>query len=144
MTNDALINNKVVELTDEEKAASEKFHKSRLPFIWIDNKLIINENEDDDRDHQHWVCEDFGLTIPEFEALNRGYMIEGRIQFFRSSTFEMIDTSEISVEDFNKLLKIQHSRYNTDKVVVCNGVHIGKVGEIWEPISVLGTFDTII
>ena len=79
MTNDALINGEVRILSDKEKIDAESFHLRRLAFIWINDELFFNENPNDDRDHQHWVCEDFGITVEEFERLPRGYILPGRI-----------------------------------------------------------------
>lgn len=142
MTNDALINSKIIMLSEDEKQEAEKFHKSRYAFAWVNGKLVFNDKRDD-RDHQHWLLEDFSVTIEEFENLNRGYMLPTYIQLFRGSKFSPIDTSEISVLDFKELCKIHGNKYGTDKVEVRNGVKIGKIGEVWPPISIIGTFDTI-
>lgn len=143
MTNDALINGKVVTLTEEEKIAGEKFHRSRVPFAWIDKKLVFNDNAGDDRDHQHWLLEDFGISVEEFETMNRGYMIESRIQLFKGSKFEPINMDDVSVTDFSSLTHKHREIFNSTEVTICNGVHVGKVGEIWEPIFTLGNFATI-
>lgn len=137
MTNDALIDNKVVTLTDKEVKDAANFHKKRLPFIYINNKLVFNTNFEDDRDHQHWVLEDFGIGIKEFETLNRGYMLPGRIQFFKGSTFGKIDTSQVSIADIRRICEVYKTYIGAGHVVVYNGVHVGRVGEVWEPMETL-------
>lgn len=143
MKNDAIINGNKVILSDEDRKAGEAFHRRRLAFAWVNGQLTFNTNENDDRDHQHWLLEDFGISVEEWETLPRGYMMEDRIQLFIGSDFRPLDTSIISVTDFNNLLHTHATRYNSESVKVYNGVKIGKVGEIWPPMECLGTFDTI-
>ena len=140
MKSDAIINGKVVELNDNEKKEAEEFHKKRCAFAWIDGKLTFNDNENDDRDHQHWLLDDYGITPEQWEKLPRGYMLPDRIQLFIGSTFSAVPTDSISVTDFAELISKHHTRYKSKEVKIYNGVKIGKVGEVWEPITCLGTF----
>lgn len=140
MDDKAIINGGVVQLTAEETEGAAKFHLSRLLFAWVHGELKFNTNNNDDRDHQHWLCEDFGLTLDEYEHTNRGYIKDDRVQLFIGSTFSPLDTSEISTTDFFKLIKKHAEIYGTSSVKVYNGVKIGKVGEVWDPIIELGTF----
>ena len=142
MKSDAIINGKRVKLTEAERKAGENFHRMRYAFAWINGMLVFNNNENDDRDHQHWLCEDYGLTVSQWEKLNRGYMMQDRIQLFKGSKFEPINTDEIPTMDIVKLTSIHGQRYGTDRVVIYNGVKIGKIGEVWEPLIRLGEFDT--
>lgn len=144
MTNDALINGSVQILSDKEREAAEEFHKKRVPFAWVDGQLKFNTDPNDDRDHQHWLLDDFGISVEIFERLNRGYMIAGRIQLFKGSRFEPINTDDISVSDFNELLHQQYMMFGTQQTKVCNGVKVGKVGEVWDPIFVMGVYNTIV
>ena len=141
MTNDAIINNTKVELSADEVKRAASFHKSRYAFAWVNGKLVFNDNENDDRDHQHWLCEDYGITVEEWENTPRGYMMAGKIQLFIGSQFKPLDTNKISVIDFETLLHTQKNKFGTDKVVVYNGVKVGKVGDIWEPLEKMGEFD---
>lgn len=142
MKKDAIINNKKIHLTDEEKEAGEAFHRKRYAFAWINGKITFNDNINDDRDHQHWLCEDYSLSVEDWEKTPRGYMLPDRIQLFIGSKFEQLNTNKISMGDFNTLLKVHGKRYNTLSVTVYNGVKIGKIGEVWEPIEKLGTYAT--
>ena len=142
MKKDAIINGKRIMLPDDERINAEQFHRKRIPFIWIDGTLHINVNENDDRDHQHWVLDDFGILPEQWETLNRGYMLPGKIQLFRSSRFEKIPNNEIDLnnDDFKTLVNLNRTVYKQRDVTVYNGVYIGKVGEIWPPIEELYTF----
>lgn len=137
MTNDALINGEVHVLDDKEKKDVEEFHKARLAFIWIGDELFFNENSDDDRDHQHWVCEDFGVTVEEFEELPRGYILPGRIQLFKGSSFSPINVRSIKKDHFMRLIEKHNKLYPRYDYEIYNGVKVGKVGEVWPPMFVV-------
>jgi len=143
MDNKALINGEFVTLSQDQVIGAANFHLSRIPFAWVRGELVINFSANDDRDHQHWLCEDFGLSIEEFEESPRGYMVDGRIQLFIGSSFREINEVEstcISEEDHTKLLETHFERFPSTTCNVYNGVHVGKVGERWEPIKQIGKF----
>lgn len=135
MTTDALIKGEVVQLGIDEKEKAEKFHRERIAFAIVGDKLLINSDESDDRDHQHWLSEDFGVTVEEFEELTRGYIKTGRLQLFKGSGFECIDTSNIRLDHILELVKQHNKKFGKLDIEVFSGVSIGKVGEIWEPIK---------
>lgn len=135
MTNDALINGKVVTLSDEERVAAEKFHMTRCLFGWVNGELTIVDDPEDDRDHQHWMLEDYGISPEEFENINRGYMLPFRIQLFVGSDFRPIDLNTISAKDISTLIEFHKTKYRNQIVEIFNGVKVGKVGEIWDPIE---------
>lgn len=133
MTNDAIINHKKVTLTLEEVEGASKFHKSRIPFFMDHHGyLIFNENPEDDRDHQHWMMEDHNYTLEEWESTPRGYFMEGRIQLFRGSSFSPVDIS-IVANCYVALVTKYRSIFGDCPDVICNGVVVGKVGEVWKP-----------
>jgi len=139
---EALIDNKRIDLTDEEAKGAAEFHLKRYAFAWVHGKLTFNDSDTDTRDHEHWLKEDFSVTDEEFESLNRGYMLPTHIQLFKGSKFEEIDMNDISVLDFKKLCEIHGKRYGTLEVEVRNGVKIGNIGEVWPPITIIGKFST--
>ena len=142
MDNKTIINKKEIELTEDEIIRASNFHKSRKAFAIIDNKVIFNNTLDDDRDHQHWLKDAFDIDIDKFEITPRGYLRPDRIQLFVGSAFSSIDTSELSIENLEILLDKHMELYGyCDKVPVYNGVHIGKIGDIWEPEMCLGTYE---
>lgn len=113
--------------------SAERFHKHRIAFAWLDNKWIYNMY--DKRDHLHWLCEDYELTVEEFETIPRGYMINDRIQLFIGMNFREIDNGTLSLLDIQELLNMYHSKYGDSNVCIYNGVIIGNIGEVWQPKS---------
>lgn len=133
MDKNALINGQFRELSEEEKVGAEHFHRRRLAFAWIGGVIQFNLKRNDDRDHQHWLLEDFGITPQEFEHINRGYMMYNRIQLFKGSSFAPIEVADILQEDLHYLQCVHKRRYGEDTVPMYSGVVVGKVGEIWPP-----------
>lgn len=131
----------MVKLSKKEKEAAEKFHKSRIAFAWVKGELLVNDNDEDDRDHQHWLMEDHGISIEEFEKLPRGYMIHDKIQLFTGSTFARIEDKDLRLPmaDILRLRDIYKKKFpDAGSVWIYNGVVVGNVGEIWPAIECLG------
>ena len=135
MTNDAIINKQQIMLTEEEQRKAEEFHKSRIAFIYVDGKIQYNEDKEDDRDHMHWVMEDYGISCNEFENSKRGYISNGRIFLYRGSDFAEIELSEISLQYLVDLIDKHNQYFDGETILVYSGMNIGKVGEIWKPLS---------
>lgn len=137
---EALLNGKMTNLELDEAIKADKFHRNRFAFAWIDGKLTFNKLGDS-RDHQHWLTEDFGLTLQEFEETPRGYIKEGRIQLFKGSDFRKIDIDKDLTDfksDKESLVKAHNKLFEGVTPEIFNGVKIGKVGEIWPPIEKIG------
>lgn len=139
MKSDTIINGKTIRLTDAERRAGEAFHKSRLAFAWINGRLVFNRKPNDDRDHQHWLLEDYDIAPEQWELLPRGYIIEGRIQLFVGSDFRPIDTSTVSRKDLSRLYAKHCSMYPSAKCNLYNGVQVGQIGKLWPPIEHIST-----
>ena len=135
----AIISKSTVELTEEEIKGAASFHKRRIAFAFVNDECVFNTDPDDDRDHQHWICEDYGFTKEEFEKLIRGYMLPGKIFLYESSCFSEIDLAKMSVKDMFKLLSAYKKAYREENVVLYNGVQIGVVGEEWPGKNKLAT-----
>ena len=142
MKSDAVINNKEVTLTAEETEAGAKFHLKRYAFVIINGQVVYNDNQNDDRDHQHWLLEDYGISIEQFEKLPRGYMMEDRIQFFVGSSFKPIEDTKLIDSVITSLVDRHINKYGRTKVGIYNGVRVGNIGEIWKPIHVINIIDT--
>ena len=132
--NIAIINGAEVHLDSETSKAASNFHANRKAFAWVNGLLTFNENEGDVRDHQHWLCEDYGLSLDEYEETPRGYIKKNRIQLFIGSSFSRLNIEEVE-DDFETLINRHEEIFNERKCTIFNGVHIGKIGEIWEPIE---------
>lgn len=140
---EALINSERINLSEDEAEKAAQFHRGRCAFAWVNGKLVFNIDENDPRDHEHWLKEDFGITDKQFENLNRGYMVKDYIQLYKGDQFMVVDTSTISVTDFRDLVKKHGELFDSTEVEVRNGVKVGKVGDVWPPVTVIGTFNTI-
>lgn len=146
ITSDAIINGKMTTLTKDEMEQAANFHRNRVAFAIVNGKLWVNTNRHDERDHQHWLMEDFEMSIEEFEQCDRGYMIKDRIQLFRGSDFHPIEDPIGFMEKYAKsLLQFYSFKWKPDPIRglindphfrVCNGVKVGKVGELWDPLEV--------
>lgn len=137
MTNDAIINGKVIELDQEEVKRASEFHKKRIPFIIKNDTIIVNNNKEDDRDHQHWVLEDFNIGVEEFEKIPRGYMLPDRVQLFIGSGFEAIDDIILTNKLIDELIDIHFKIFGKSNFNIYNGVKIGKIGDIWKPLNTI-------
>jgi len=141
MITEALINGNMQNLTDNEAKAAENFHSNRLAFVFLGTKMKIHFCDfGDKRDHQHWLLEDFGITPDEFEKVPRGYIKFERVQLFKGSSFEPLDlhtVSKINKLAWEEITKRYKELFGPGNAKVFNGVHVGKIGEVWEPMETL-------
>lgn len=133
MDSRAIIKGKSIELNAEEISGAAEFHKNRIAFGDVLGEYRFNTNKLDDRDHQHWICEDYGLSVDEFESIIRGYMVDGEVYFYRGSDFRCVNEYEINLDNLYKVLEVYKENFASNEVNIYNGVHIGKVGERWLP-----------
>lgn len=139
MDKNAIINQKNVILNKDEISNAAKFHKERVAFAFINKTCVFNEDSNDDRDHQHWLCEDYGLSIKDFEKCIRGYMKPGKIFIYQSSHFTKVDLNNLTAMDIITLIVQYRKHYQTEQIELYNGVQIGKVGEEWNGIEKIMT-----
>lgn len=135
MVNDAIINKQLIILTEEEQSKAAKFHKSRIAFIYVNGQIQYNEDDEDDRDHMHWAMADYDISYDEFEKAKRGYISKGKIFFYQGSDFSKVEIEEISLQDLVDLIDKHNQYFNNETILVYSGMKIGKVGEIWKPLS---------
>ena len=140
-----MIHGEVRTLTMEELHGATQFHRSRIPFLEIGPNLVINLDQTDMRDHWQWASQDFQITPEQFECLDRGYMMPGRIQLFRGSSFQpILDPQAFLKNHGEELLACYHCIIDTrpypcmltySDVYCYNGVQVGEIGTIWPPIQ---------
>lgn len=140
MTKDTVINGKPVLLTDREMAKAAKFHKERLAFAIFGNVVVFNEDPSDDRDHLHWLAEDFRVDSEWFEELIRGYVSMGKIYLYRGTHFSGVPASAITSKHLNQLLSTHDNYFGRVDTDIYSGMVVGKVGEIWKPIKKIMSF----
>ncbi len=126
------IDDKEIWLTAEEKKQVDNFHKSRIAFAFLsDGRCALNIH--DVREHKIYLQEDFGVSFAEFENLIRGFIIRGRIVFYKSSAFLPIEN--ISPQHFAVVYEKAVEFFGKGEYEVWNGLKVGKLGEQWQPIQ---------
>ncbi len=139
MIKDAVINGKTVELCDTDAKAAEIFHSGRLAFAFVGHDMKLEFcNFGDARDHQHWLLDEFGVSKEQFESVPRGYVKSGRVQLFMGSGFKKIPNHKIGnihLSQWQSIADKHREVFGTGTVEVFNGVKIGKIGEVWEPLE---------
>ena len=139
----AIINKRGVELSDEDRLDAEEFHRNRLAFCWIKDKLVFNIDKSDDRDHMHWIMEDFNVSREEFETYIRGYASIDEMILYVGSDFRCLTKNELDLIRPDFILLVKHYKEffgiidELDCIPLYHGVNIGRVGDIWEPIEKL-------
>lgn len=133
MDDRAIINGKSVLLNADEVKGAAEFHKSRIAFGDVYGLLRFNTDPLDDRDHQHWICEDYNMEIADFENIIRGYIVDGEIYFYTGSDFRCVSEHKITLEMIKNIIEVYKNHFSNSDVIIYNGVIIGKVGERWAP-----------
>ena len=109
-----------------KKITEQEFHKSRIAFMLIENKIIYLENSS--MSHLEWYLS-LGYEKEEFKNIIRGYYKEGKIVFYKDDF-----TYDNEVIEIAKKINDEIKKYANDKnAEVYVGVKKGKIGEIWEP-----------
>lgn len=100
----------------------------KVLFMLIDGKLIYLHQ--DDGDHREWY-ESLGLDLNEFDNVIRGFILEGKIVFYKGMNFnydeDVIRAAEQYGKEIRKYMKDPH-------LEVWCGVTVQGFGIKWEPI----------
>ena len=123
-----VINGKNINLTAQESSGAANFHKSRIAFAFLSNGQCA-VNVKDQREHRVYLQEEYNLPSQEFEKLDRGYIKDGKIVFYKTSFFRKVDN--ISPAMLNTVLQIAKQYFGTGNYEIWNGLQVGKVGEEW-------------
>lgn len=137
-----LVNDKLVELTVEEKESEKRYHISRIAFAFVYGELELLIN--DERDHMQWLREDFSIKDKAiFDSIVRGYIKCNEIYLYKTSNFYPIENSELTLDMIHSLLNIARVKSNNEykSYIFYNGVKVGKIGEQWKPIEKLLEID---
>jgi hypothetical protein len=138
-----IINGQEVDLSKEEQAGVTEFHESRIAFAVIpkeDGGYDLAINTRDAREHRVYLREDFGITDELIDTLVRGYIKRGKVMFYVSSYFKPAEREALTAQLIVDLLRIAEEEFGSGKYMVGNGVRIGKPGEEWPPIEVIGSY----
>lgn len=129
---------------DKEK----EYHKSRLAF-YIDEDYRVNFCEEP-LSHVEWFKK-LGLIDSledlRFERILRGNIRKDKIEFYIGKSFNSINIADDKMIKLANIVltnaAIKGKKYYTDsiKIKVCNGVLIGKPGQLWESKRICGYAD---
>lgn len=104
---------------------------NRILFLIYNNEVKYLQNSN--MDHREWFLS-LGGKQEEYEQLIRGFIMDGKVLFFKGSEFkydnEVYDTARKFAHNIRSTL-------NNNNLVICCGILPGLPGQKWEPILVL-------
>lgn len=113
------------------------YHLSRIMFAeLLDGNLVLASS--DPRGHNEWLKQDYLIDDEEFKRINRGYIKNNRIVFYKGNDFE-----EINIEDIESIIIKLNQKYNINvyDYEIWSGVKPGEIGQEWGPIRILSIED---
>lgn len=110
-------------------------------FAFIDGQVSYRTY--DNRDHAHWLYEDYAIDEAGFEAIDRGYIrpLENNnivnIMVYRGIGHNRTTVTLSMIRQLTHLVVSVYGKkfLSGKKLNIYSGVRIGKVGEIWEPLD---------
>lgn len=121
---------------------TELFHRSRIPFAIINNKLVFTMY--DKRGHKEWLSETYKISNEDYEDTIRGYMKDGQVFFYKTSKFIPVDLKEIGIDTLKHIQILSMVYMNVYNPECFNGMHVGEPGAKWEPLKNLGNIQDIL
>ncbi len=107
-----------------------KYHLDRIAFAVLPNGILVL-TKNDSRGHKEWLKEDFEIDDKSFEEIVRGYIKDNKVVTYIGSEFK-------PVNDDQRILQIVENLSTlADGKGIFDGVHVGKVGEEWEPVKLV-------
>lgn len=106
--------------------AEKDFHKNRVAFMIVENKLLFLENSE--MSHFTWA-KTLGIDEKHFEKLVRGFYKNNIATFYKGNFVYDAECIEVA----KKFAKDVKSFVNASKLEVWCGHKIGKIGELWPP-----------
>ena len=104
---------------------------NRILFLIYNNEVKYLQNSN--MDHREWFLS-LGGKQEEYEQLIRGFIMDGKVLFFKGSEFkydnEVYDTARKFAHNIRSTL-------NNNNLVICCGILPGLPGQKCEPILVL-------
>ncbi|MDD2239023.1 MAG: hypothetical protein PHH51_03990 [Bacilli bacterium] len=145
LNKNTIINNKKIELSEDEQKGVTVFHKSRTAFAIIfdknNNDYYLAFNKKDAREHRVYLKEDFGITDDKFENLIRGYIKPGKINFYISSFFKPIEIDILTEEIIRDLLLVAKEDFGIGEYEIGNGLIVGKPGGEWPSENIIAKYE---
>ena len=104
----------------------------KVLFMIIDNevKYLAGSN----MDHREWYTS-LGLDVSKFDSIVRGFVIDGKIVFFKGSMFNYDDEVISAACIYSPSIRIT---MNNPSLEVYCGIVINGAGQKWEPVVKIG------
>ena len=100
--------------------------KSKSSFIILKDNLLFLK--DSTQSHLQWAMS-LGIDESEFNALTRGYVLDGNIIFYKGN----FDYDELVIKDANRYAKEIQKECSLINAKVYVGLEIGEIGSIYPP-----------
>lgn len=109
----------------ETKNEARDFHKRRIAFIVIDNKLYYIKNSE----KSHWeFCQERNISKEQFNEMTRGYYIDGNIVFYKGNfTYD----SDLISDAMKYIIRIKED-CKLSKMKIYFGQIVPKKDEPWK------------
>ena len=101
---------------------------SKILFMIVDNE--VKYLADTKMDHREWYLS-LGYDNNNFDNIVRGYIIEGKIVFFKGMNFNY---DEEVIKEAKKYASGMRLTLNNPQLEVWCGIVINSYGEKWEPV----------
>lgn len=109
----------------------DELHKKRVAFVIVNGKPIFVENST--KSHLE-LCKELGVDESNFDNITRGFFLNDYIVFYCGN----FETNDDVVFDAKKYcIEICNYLKLSDVNIYC-GLKIGKLGDIWPPLKVIG------
>lgn len=122
-------------LTKAEHDNMIDFHKKRLMFAFVPD---MRYKTNDGRDHCNWLHEEYGIDADSFEDMDRGYIMPIHTGAIRAIVYRGIAhaVTEVTQDMVNQIIHATVTEFpDACCLEIYTGCHIGKIGEIWEPVK---------
>lgn len=108
----------------ETKDEAREFHKRRIAFIVIEDKLYYIKNSE----QSHWeFCQKRGVSKEQFNKMTRGYYIDGNIVFYKGNfTYD----EDLIKDGLKYIMKIKED-CKLGEMQIYFGLRIPKENEPW-------------
>lgn len=112
--------------TDVIKDSVDSFHKQRIAFMIIDDKVMYLANSK--LSHIQWA-EKLGISNKQFNNITRGYYLGENIVFYKGN----FDFDKKVIEDAKKFAYIIKKDFNIKYAKVYVGLEPGPIGSVFPP-----------
>ncbi|HFL3696523.1 TPA: hypothetical protein ACG3QY_001633 [Clostridioides difficile] len=114
------------------KTSEKEFHKSRIAFAILQNKIIYLVNSE--MSHKEWLITSKFIEEKEFNEIIRGYIKHNNIYFYKGD-FLTDKSVESSASEYCFKIHKENNLKLPSKIYI--GMQKGKIGDEWKPKKLL-------